>query len=57
VDVLKVALDETPLVAINSALLARVGKQRYPAVQTRTIHRNVFTPFTAVSTGRPPGMC
>jgi hypothetical protein len=48
VDVLKVALDETPLGAIDSALLARVGKQLYPGVHTRTIHRNVFTPFTAV---------
>lgn len=48
VDVLKVALGAQPMAKIDSALLAKVGKRLYPGVHTRTLHRNVFTPFSAV---------
>lgn len=47
-EVLKVALGDRPLVSIDSATLKKVGRALYPGVHTRTLHRNVFTPFTAV---------
>jgi integrase len=48
VDMLKIALGDRPLASIDSALLTKVGRTLYPGVHTRTIHRNVFTPFSAV---------